>query len=275
MQVCRMICLTGDVHQEYDSGEQSCYEGTEFEAALEYVEIARSYDIDLTLFLTGAVTETNAKAVRALDGRTGVEVGGHTWNAFRPQWLHRTLFLRLFGSVYGPKLFQRRDIDRTLSVLEACLGRPVRSWRTHAYESNAATYEVLSASSVAYVSDEKDPDATAPFAYDAYDLVEFPINVLPDHEHLYHGPRTRESVQHLFDIGWSDAFGPESYDVDQWHERVLGGIDSVEAAGGVATLLVHPGCMSAVDGFETFERICDHVASNGYGTRTMQDAAPT
>lgn len=266
-----MICLTGDVHQEYDSGEQRTYRGTEFEATMEYVDIARSYGIDITLFVTGDAAAANAEQLRQLRRHDGTEIAGHTWNAFRPLWLHRTVFARVFGSVYGPKWYQKRDIRRTLDTIERITGRPVTSWRTHSYKSNEQTYEVLSDTSVTVVSDVKDPDALGTTAYKQYDLVEYPINIIPDHEHLFHGGRTRESVAQLRASGWSDSFGSKSYAIDEWCDRVVTQIDRIEDADGTATLLIHPGCMKAADDLDSFERICAHIASAGYETRTLRN----
>lgn len=267
-----MICLTGDVHQEYDSEEQECYSGTEFEAALEYLDIAQSYNIATTLFLTGKVAKVNSADVVALGKEKDVEIGGHTWNAFYPQWLHLKVFQRFFGSVYGPKWYQNRDINRTLRILEEQLGNPVQSWRTHAYNSDDSTYELLSNTSIKYISDEKSPAKLQAYKYEKYDLTEYPINVLTDHEHLIHGSRTEESVQQLQDRGWSDAFGSESFTVKEWKERVIEQIDAIEREDGTATLLIHPGCMKATDDFGAFEEICRHIADEGYETRTMRAA---
>lgn len=266
-----MICLTGDVHQEYDSEEQSYYDGSEFEAALEYVEIARSYDIDLTLFLTGKVAKENSEQVRGLDQDDGVEIGGHTWSAFRPSWLHRQVFHRVMGSVYGPRRYQKRDIERTLRLLERQTDKRIRSWRTHSYESNHHTYDILSDTSIVSISDEKSPDAVSPFEYENYDLVEYPINVLPDHEHLIHGGRTKRSVQVLREQGWTDEFGSDSYPIEEWGRRIRTQVDKIQQADGTATLLIHPGCMKAADDLDTFEQICAHIASAGYETETMRD----
>ncbi|MUV50102.1 hypothetical protein [Haloarcula sp. CBA1122] len=203
--------------------------------------------------------------------RENVEIGGHTWSAFRPLWLHRRVFNRLFDSIYGPKLFQRYDVYRTLQILERFLNGPIRSWRTHSYASTDATYEILSDSPVEAISDEKDPDARLPYRHTQYALHEVPINVITDHEHIYHGARTRESVQANIDGGWIDPFGPESYTIEQWTKKVIDTIDEIEREGGIATLLVHPGCMKAGDDFRSFKQICEHIEAQGYTTRTMSD----
>lgn len=266
-----MICLTGDVHHDYDGLEQRKYDGSEVDAAKEYSEIASRHDIDITLFVTGKAVQSEREELRTVADRENVEIGGHTWSAFRPTWLHRTVFKRLFGSIYGPKTFQRYDIRRTLRVLENFLGEPVTSWRTHAYASTDATYEILSDSPVEVISDKKKPDALSPYEYTRYALHELPINVIPDHEHIYHGARTHESVQENIDAGWSDPFGHESYSIEQWTERVIDTIDEIEQKNGVATLLIHPGCMKVADDLHSFERICEHISSRGYTTKTVRD----
>lgn len=268
-----MICLTGDVHQEFGSGEQEHYEGTEFEATLEYIEILREYQLDITLFLTGVVAEENRERVQELSKEEFIEIGGHTWSAFRPQWLHQKIFSKVAGSIYGPKLFQKRDIKRTLQTLRALSDEPITSWRTHAYRSTSATYDILSDTSIEFVSDLKAPDERRPFHYDDRELIEFPINVITDHEHLVHASRDRAAVKQLQKAGWSDEFGSESYVVDDWTDLVISKIDRVEQEGGLSTILVHPGCMKAADNFSSFERLCSHISSRGYETRKMEDAA--
>lgn len=267
-----MLCLTGDVHHEYGDSDQQHYSGSEFEAAIEYVDIAQSYGIDVTLFLTGVVAEENAQQVRALHNTDGVEIGGHTWNAFRPQWLHYGMFSRILGNPYGPKLYQSRDINRTLQTLADLLEDPIRSWRTHAYGSNDATYDILSSTSVEYVSDRLAPERNGPFEYDRYDLTEYPINVITDHEHLFHGSRTQDSVTQLQESGWSDPFGSESYPVAEWKEKVLTKIEEINRTAGVATTLIHPGCMKAVDDLDVFEDICVLVAEQDIETKTLYAA---
>lgn len=267
-----MICITGDVHHEYDAPEQQLYEGTELEAAQEYVEISSRYGLDVTLFLTGKSVRTEPENVRALSNRDNVEIGGHTWSAFRPQWLHQTCFKRLFGTKYGPKPFQRMDIWRTLRVLRDTLGEPVHSWRTHSYASTSSTYEILSGSQVRAVSDIKEKEIIRPQSYDSYDLVEFPINVITDHEHIYHGARTHASVQENIDNGWTDTFGPESYLIEEWSDIVIDGIERVQEKNGISTLLVHPGCMKVADDMTQFERICSHIEEMGYDSKTIKNA---
>lgn len=265
-----MICLTGDVHQQYNGAEQQLYEGSEVDAALEYVDIAQRYNIELTLFLTGKVVHAERNKVDIISGKDHVELGGHTWSAFRPRWLH-TLFQRGLNSIYGPKLFQRIDIWRTLRTLRQLREEPITAWRTHSYQSTETTYEILSGSSVRIVSDQKDVDAASPYEYEDYDLIELPINIITDHEHLYHGARTYNSVQANIDNGWSDTFGPESYEIAEWTDKVIAGIDQVEQADGIATLLIHPACMKVADDLQHFEQICAHISDQGYETYAVSD----
>ena len=267
-----MICLTGDVHHAFGSDEQARYPEQEIELARKYVDIARSYDLSMTLFVTGKAARTAAAALADLSGTEGVEIGGHTYSAFRPQWLHWGLFHRLFRSVYGPRSYQRYDIRQTLDAIEDCAGQRPTVWRTHAYRSTDTTYDELARAGIKSVSDAKRPAARGPQPTDVTGLRELPINVLPDHEHLLHGGRTRAVVDQLIANGWEDAFGPESYPPETWAERVVATIDDIEADGGVATLLIHPGCMKVADDFASFERICEHIDASGYDTATCTDA---
>lgn len=100
-----MICITGDVHHASmeTTDQQASSIGIE-QVTERYVNIAAKYDIDITLFVTGRFCE-EVSDPETID-RNHVEIGGHTWSAFRPKWLF-ALFSRLVGARYGPRLYQR------------------------------------------------------------------------------------------------------------------------------------------------------------------------
>ena len=53
-------------------------------------------------------------------------------------------------------------------------------------------------------------------------IFNFPINVMPDHEHLYHAERTPEYVKWFIKrYGWRDDYGSDSYHVEEWTVRVV------------------------------------------------------
>jgi len=265
------ICLTGDVHHlSMETRDQAHLDRTEVDAALEYARIARSYDLSATLFLTGRCGVEEPDRCRQLGEQHGIEIGGHNYYAFRAPVLGRKpygLCRKLFG-VDAPAFVQRWEVRRTRRVLGALSGEPVTSWRDHGYRHDSNTTTVLREQGITHFSDDVTPERTDVYEKDG--LVCAPINVLPDHEHLYHGDRTPEYVAQL---EWSNAFTDRSYEPDDWLDRVLDGIERIRQDGGTATVLAHPACMDIVDGFDVFERLCSHLSE--YETRQMRDVSPS
>ena len=93
-------------------------------------------------------------------------------------------------------------------------------------------------------------------------LLNFPLNVMPDHEHLYHAERTPEWVawwQRRYH--WSDDYGPESYYIDEWTDRVVEELSQHEAAGLVSNMLIHPITLYLCDRFRSFERLLEKIST--------------
>lgn len=245
-----MIILTGDVHQRFSPSSHGVRE-SELRLAREYVKIAKSYHLKTTLFLTGRSVLESPGVAQSLARDSQVELGGHTFSAFRPKLLHKSF--KLFGaSHYGPTWYQKMDIQKTLAVFERVLGQRPRAWRTHAYLSDEGTYQLLAAAGFKWVSD-KICRACQPYQL-IKGLKMVPINVLPDHEHLYHGKRTPRRVAAS---NWpGDAFGRNSYPAQEWLARVCRQVQDINNQGGIVTLEVHPICMFSLDKFATFRRLC-------------------
>ena len=94
----------------------------------------------------------------------------------------------------------------------------------------------------------------------------FPINVIPDHEHLLHAERTPEWVEWwIRRYNWSDDFGPNSYDVEEWTDIVLDGLRENEARGAVSNVIIHPITLYLCDRFRSFQRILEFLSA-----RTVQ-----
>ena len=105
----------------------------------------------------------------------------------------------------------------------------IRLWRNHMYMHGPYTEEVLSSCGIECCSDGVRAASDGPVLHRT-GLWNFPLNVIPDHEHIYHAERTPEWVrrwQKRYD--WSDDFGPDSYYVDEWVDRVLEGLERNEA----------------------------------------------
>lgn len=244
------IVLTGDVHHTIGSGDQQFIQQSEASLSVSYARIAASYDLKVTLFFTGRAIIEDSEDAKPLLSMDNVEIGGHGWNAFRPRWWHRMMNL-LTGSPHGPAPLQRRMIQRTCRTIEQYTRRPVRSWRNHAYRCNQDTPWVLHNAGVVTWSDYVQPEKPGPFRHES-GIVVLPINTLPDHENLLHGARTPERV---------NKEGRESsYSPDVWSNMVRDQIKAIAGDGGIATILAHPICMSIVDNFTTFERLCEFLS---------------
>lgn len=259
-----MICLTADVHHPMGTAEQNSLPGRELDAATEYVDILRSYDLSATLFVTGKCFEYETTG--EITDRTDVEIGGHTWNALRPPLLH-SVFGKLFESQYGPRLYQKWDIRRTIRTIESNVGTPVRSWRTHSYASSESTYALLADNGIRVASEYTAPSELTP-RRDSGGVWHLPVNVPPDHSHIVHGNVTPEEHER---IGWDGTdFGTELYDSDEWLRRIEEGVREADDSD-VVTILAHPGCQQLIDDFETFERLCSVLSD--HRTETVSKAA--
>ena len=94
-------------------------------------------------------------------------------------------------------------------------------------------------------------------------LLEFPLNVMPDHEHIYHAERTPEYVNWFVKrYSWSDDYGSDSYHVEEWTDRVLEELRDHESRGIPSNMLIHPITLYLADRFRSFGRILDFLASH-------------
>lgn len=251
-----MICLTGDVHHSLNSSDQRYINMSEAEIARDYAEIAQGYGVKVTLFITGKAFIEDWPHMKGLLEFENVEIGGHTWSAFRPRVLHLA-FRLLSGSYYGPSFYQRRDITKTLEVIKEKTGEYPVSWRTHAYAADARTSTILEKCGIRVASDRVDRQSLFPCRV-GKNLLSLPINVMPDHEHLYHGYRTPKVVARQ---KFADSFSDRSYYINEWFEIIRKQIIDIENKKGIATLLVHPICMKVSDDFKVFEQLCRFLSA--------------
>jgi hypothetical protein len=240
------VVLTGDVHQWIDSSDRAYANETECALALKYVRIAGRHGLKVTLFFTGRGIIEDPASVRKLLAEENVEVGGHGWDSFRPRWRYRGLG-KLFGSPHGSRSIQARMVRRTCGAIERVTGYPVLSWRNHAYFFDTHTPRALADAGIRVWSDEVDPARPGPFRHGS-GLTILPINTTPDHEHVYHGAQTQETVPIVKRAQYEHP--------DAWCAGVLKQAEAIVAAGGVATILAHPLCMKVADDWRTFERLC-------------------
>lgn len=250
------VILTGDVHHAIGSSDQRFVARSEAALAVDYARIAAHHGVKATLFFTGRAIVENGAEARALLTMSNVEIGGHGWDALRPQWWHRMLSW-LTGSPHGPAWLQRRMIHRTCTAIRQYTGQPVRSWRNHAYRHDGHTPHLLAEAGITVWSDKVQPCwGRSPIASPRRHpsgITILPINTLPDHEHLYHGARTPESVA-------VEGCSP-SYPSGAWCDQVCAQVETIVNAGGIATILAHPICMKVADDFATFERLCAFLSN--------------
>lgn len=241
------VVLTGDVHQRIPSADRSHAVESESALAVEYAQIAERHGLKVTLFLTGLALKEDMADALPLRSMENVEIGGHGWDAFHPRWAYRPL-AHVFGSPHGHRVWQRRNIARTCAVISRFTGKPVTSWRNHAYLHDSHTPALLAEAGLQVWSDEIDLSRAQAHRHESGILV-LPVNTTPDHENLYHGDRTPETV-----------LGPGMFP-NEWCARVVEDVERVLAQGGTATLLAHPLCMKVADDWKTFEELCTALSS--------------
>jgi hypothetical protein len=244
------VVLTGDVHQWIDSADRAYADETECELALKYARIAGRHGLKVTLFFTGLAMIEDASSVRTLLGEENVEVGGHGWDSFRPSWRYRVLN-KVFGSPHGSSLMQARMVRRTRATIGRVTGRQVLSWRNHAYFFDSHTPRALADAGIRVWSDEVNPDRVGPYRHRT-GMTVLPINTTPDHEHLYHGNQTVETIPL--------ARRPQYDNPPAWRESVTQQVDAIAGRGGIATILAHPLCMKVADDWRTFGRLCSSLS---------------
>jgi hypothetical protein len=251
-----MICLTGDVHHLSMKGaDQPFLKLSEVDAAQQYIEIAEGYGIKTTLFLTGKSVFEERESVANLINRPGLEIGGHTYSAFRPKLFYK-IYRRMFGLKNGPCFVQRHDIQKTVKIFLDCYDLQLKSWRNHAYRNDKNTYPLLLQNGIRFVSDLASPDIKRPFIKKK--LIHVPINILPDHDFLYHGDRIPGSFDESLLL--KTNFNMTAMTGEQWLRKVKEQVAYVTNLKGVATLLVHPACMEILDGFKIFKKLCEFLS---------------
>jgi hypothetical protein len=241
------VALTGDVHHYIPSADRRHAVESESELAVACAQIAERHGLKFTLFFTGRAIRADAADAFPLRSMDTVEIGGHGWDAFFPRWLYRPL-ARVSGSPHGFRSWQRRSIARTCAAIESFAGTPARSWRNHAYAHDPHTPGLLAEAGIEVWSDQVDEGLTYPYLHQS-GLVVLPLNTLPDHENLYHGDRTPDTLRD------AAALTPA-----EWRAQVVEGVERIHAENGVATIMAHPLCMKVVDDLETFVALCGDLA---------------
>ena len=263
----RIACLTGDVHHQSLGTREAplIAPRSEIDLALEYARIAARHQLKVTLFVTGKALEEEWDGCRKLLAAANVELGAHTYSAFQTLWLHRAS-KALRGSYWLSRQQQRGDIARAVDIFGRRVGG-VGSWRTHSYECNSDTPDLLVEHRIRVWSDAIDPSAHRPELIQGGALLSVPINVREDHSGFFHGFLTREFqdrqrhrllARTLAALRGSGTSPLELTEGLAWEDGARRDIENA-AAGGVATMNFHPVCMFLLDQFETFDRLCQYL----------------
>lgn len=253
-----MICLTGDVHHSsLQINDQRYIDDpalTEIRIARLYVDLLEKHGVNATLYICGRCFTEEWADLAAVVESERVEVGGHMFNARFPRECFDA-YGEKTGLWNGPEWYQDWDIAENVRVAKEKTGKAIAAWRGHSYMVDRNTYPLLKKHGIRVVSDAIEKDCRLPVRLPE-GILSHPINVIPDHDHLYHAHRTPEYVAAANARGYgADAFGAVSYPIGEWGDLAMQQALEIDDAGGLATLLCHPLCMWLADRFETFERM--------------------
>lgn len=256
-----MICLTGDLHHaSLKTGNQKHCDISELQVAQRYLRLLEEANVKVTFFASGKCFAEEWDDIRPLCESPWVEIGGHNYSCFQPELFHRAC-KKLFGSFNGPVWIQRRDAQRTIDIIRRKTGRTIECWRNHMYMHGPYTERALTQCGIKICSDGVKKNSLRPERHES-GILNFPLNIIPDHEHLYHAERTPEWVDWWqARYNWSDDFGPQSYYVEEWTDIVLDGLRCNEERGAISIMIIHPITLYLCDRLKSFQRILEFLAS--------------
>jgi hypothetical protein len=221
-----------------------------------FLKLLEKYNVKATMFLTGKCFTEEWKDAEPLCSHPLIEIGGHNYFCFKPARLHD--FWSLFFRDYtGPYWYQYYDIKKTITSIFAKTGKKIESWRNHMLWHGPNTEKILSTLNLKICADAVKASADGP-QWHKDGIYNFPINIIPDYDHLYHADRTEESVR---GYAWGDDFGSESYYIDQWSDIVLQQLQEKADRKATVNMLIHPVTMYLCDKFHNVERILKFVGS--------------
>ena len=260
-----MICLTGDVHHDGLRTNEQLFLAprkiSEVAITLDYVRLCEKYNVKCTLYVTGRTLADQWDAFRPAAESPLVEVGGHTYGGL-PTGYWEMFKARLMGKVVcshasSPGSFarQRRDVDQMMNIAHRRLNKSIISWRSHGLVRDRHTYGILAEAGIKYISDDLIWHKPFPELLPE-GLISHPMNVIMDHDHIYHAHRTPEYVAKQ-KLNWTFHDDPtkESYPIEEWGEIVTKQVVAIEQKGGLATVLMHPLCMYVADEFKTMGKL--------------------
>jgi peptidoglycan/xylan/chitin deacetylase (PgdA/CDA1 family) len=244
----KMIFITGDVHEDIGNWEQKEY-GSNVLVAPPYLKILKKYSLSCTLFINGICLDREKDDVKKLLDYD-VELGGHTYNNFGNLGMIKSyLYRKIWGCVYGPAFYQKRDIEKTKKAFEN-FGLKMTSWRTHAYASNDNTFSLLSKAGVTHVSDllgEQKP-------FEKGGIIHLPINIPPEQNTFAYGHLTPENRDPF--VGCTKG----RITPDEWFEILKKRVVKNEKRGIPSIILIHPATMAYLDNFKLFEEVAKFLS---------------
>jgi peptidoglycan/xylan/chitin deacetylase (PgdA/CDA1 family) len=262
-----MICLTGDIHHSSlrinDQRFIADPDDSEPRIAARWLRLVEKHGLKVTFYVTGRTLAEEWDAFRPIADSPSVEIGGHTYRGL-PRPLGSRVRALLTGRAtlshslsHGSPARQKRDVERMIAVVQRRTGRRIRSWRSHGLVTDASTYRILAECGIRFVSDDLDWAKMIPERIPG-GLISHPMNVIMDHDHIYHAHRTPAYVEEQ-KKNWGFAADPtrESYDIQEWARIVRRQVSAIQAVRGVATILMHPLCMYLADRFTTGERLLE------------------
>jgi hypothetical protein len=248
-----MICLTGDLHHmSLKTGNQHYADITEIQIAGKYQRMLQEAGVKVTFFITGRAFLEEWHDLKPICQSDLVEIGGHNFDAFKPALPHR-VWNKLTGNYNGPACMQKNDAQKTISIIREKTGRSIKVWRNHMYMHGANTEKILADLDIKICSDGVKKDSNG-LIYHPAGIYNFPLNIIPDHEHLIHAERTPEWIQWWQKrYNWSDDFGSGSYYIDEWTELVLAGLKENEENGRISNMIIHPITLYLCDDLKSFQ----------------------
>jgi len=256
-----VIYLTSDIHHSaLKTGNQEYCDISEIETATLMSKLIFERRIKATYFISGQSFDDEWGELKKFVTNPDIALGGHNYNCFKPEIIHRASN-KILKSYNGPKFYQTNDTKKTINAIKNKTGKKITLWRNHMYMHGKYTDEVLPGCGITICSDGVKKNSNGPILQSP-NYYHFPINVIPDHEHLIHAERTPEWISWWQKrYNWSDDFGPDSYYIDEWTEIVLSQLKYNEENGIISNMIIHPITMYLCDNFKGLTKILDFIAT--------------
>jgi len=201
------------------------------------------------MFITGKCVAENIEYFQELAKRDNIELGGHTYSAFRPILLHH-IYRIFFGSYYGPKFYRKYDIQQTINAFKG-IGIDLKAWRTHGYMKDAVLYSLLSSAGIEIVSDEIRLGSAQ--IYREHGLWQVPITMPPDDE-IYRAVIKRNENE-----------------IWKWKNNFQSMLRSEFSKGKDIIIQAHPLIQGLMDGFEALHQTLKMLKEADYKFLTLSE----